>query len=339
MMEGTPAGRRLTVRIEIDGEELELAKPENFPPLDLFCAAMQLARASDEERSAEVYCRSPMKRVGRLVVKRGLRVPRTRLVETDSLFPDNVSHIAIMRPAELVVRYEVGEAFPDRRLEWAGVFLADKDREVERAFAESEPPAHDDWVPQNLQDRNAKRFVGAALREIKRVAREVAGSSEISISGAGVSPPLARISGLLGSALAGVGTGGAGQGSGGGNSSRGRSRQGRARALPATFKGLKADEGGPVAVFHTEVQQDPERTGVVLYGEAGVLVDGNSASSVRGLLTHPEIIQIRSLQSDLVSEGRELRIDGMDGIFEVLVRVPANCAATLDVRVVQEHAE
>jgi hypothetical protein len=335
MMEDTPASRRLTVHIEIDGQPMELPKPEDFPPLDLFCAAMRRVRAIQEERSAEVYCLNPRKKLGRLTVERGLRARRTRLVEEESLFPENCSHIAVMRPAELVVRYFEGEAFPDQRLEWAGVFLVDKDREVERAFAESEPPAHDDWVPENIQERNAKRYVNVALREIKRTAKEVAGVGERSLSGAAASPPLARVSGLLGSTLAGVGTGGAGKRTGTGTGSGGP-RPKRARALPATFVELRSDNGGAVAVFHTDVVQDTGRNGVVLRGEAGILVDGNSATPVRGLTDHPKIIGIRRLEGDLISEGSELRIDGSDGTFEVLVRVPANCAATLDVSVVEE---
>ncbi|CUJ83559.1 hypothetical protein RUE5091_00125 [Ruegeria denitrificans] len=338
MMEDTPAGRRLTVHVEIDGETIELPKPENFPPLDLFCGAMRRAREIEKEPSAEVFCMNPRKKLGRLIVERGLCAPRMRLVDEDSLLPANCSHIAVMRPAELVVRYFKGDAFPDQRLEWAGVFVSDTDKEVERAFAHSEPPAHDDWVPENLQERNAKRYVNVALREIKRMAKEVAAVGESGLSGAKASPPLARISGILGSALVGVNTGAARRTKKVNSVTRGGRPQ-RARALPATFIELRSDNGGAIAIFHTEVLQDAGRSGAVLRGVAGVLVDGNSTTFSSGLNDQPEVIKIRRLEGDMTSVGSELRIDGADGTFEVLVRVPKSCAATLDVSILEEDTK
>ena len=81
-----------------------------------------------------------------------------------------------MRPVELVVKYLEGAALPDERLEWGGVFIASSEDDVERAFADSEPPAHDDWVPDSLSVRSAKTFVNVALRELNSHAFEMGGS-------------------------------------------------------------------------------------------------------------------------------------------------------------------
>lgn len=49
-------------------------------------------------------------------------------------------HVALMRPAELVVRYLEGRPAPDEDREWAGVFRCSDEPDIETAFANSEPP-------------------------------------------------------------------------------------------------------------------------------------------------------------------------------------------------------
>ena len=78
-----------------------------------------------------------------------------------------------MRPVELIVKYLEGHPLPDERLEWAGVFVASGEDEVERAFAESEPPAHDDWKPNNLPKGRTKTYVNVALTRLKEAASEM----------------------------------------------------------------------------------------------------------------------------------------------------------------------
>ena len=83
--------------------------------------------------------------------------------------PSQSSHIALMRPAELVVNYLSGEHLPSEMIEYGGVFICDDD--VESAFAASEPPSHDEWIPDYLTGHD-KTFVNVALRRIRERLKE-----------------------------------------------------------------------------------------------------------------------------------------------------------------------
>src|SRR5262249_43374967 len=161
------------------------------PPLDLFCKAMRAARQADGNEVVAIASLRPQKHLGYLAIERGLRSARIPLVEEGSLFTAVSQHIALMRPIQLVVRYMKGSALPDENLEWAGVFLVDDDEEVERAFAFSEPPAHDDWVPGNLERGPPRTYVRVALGRLEAAAMAVgappAGIPETTMDG----PPLA----------------------------------------------------------------------------------------------------------------------------------------------------
>ena len=149
-MTDTPDSRRFRCRVVVEDEELSMPVPENVAPLDLFAKAMKAARAGSGNDLRTIASQRPARHLGNLAIERGLRSARHPLVTDHSLIPAASHHIALMRPVELVVKYLEGSPLPDERLEWAGVFLVSSDPEVERAFADAEPPAHDDWVPDNL---------------------------------------------------------------------------------------------------------------------------------------------------------------------------------------------
>lgn len=165
----TPREKKLSIRLEIEGRDVPLPTPETFPPLDLFASAIECCR---EGRDVEVIKSDKPKRdLGKLVIKRGHCANRSGpALDENSIIPQQTRHIALMRPVELVVKYVEGNPFADARFEWAGVFICSEDDEVESAFARSEPPTHDDWVPNNLSDRNAKIFVKGAMRRIESAA-------------------------------------------------------------------------------------------------------------------------------------------------------------------------
>jgi len=68
-----------------------------------------------------------------------------------------------MRNTELVIQYMEGQA-PETH-QYSGVFVTPKNMEIDEAFAESEPPAHDKWEPASL-DGDQKKIVGHALRSL-----------------------------------------------------------------------------------------------------------------------------------------------------------------------------
>src|SRR5205814_764634 len=74
--------------------------------------------------------------------------------------------------------------------------------DVEKAFALSEPPTHDDWVPETLEDRHHKTFVRVGLRRIKEAFAEFAAPVSVS-GGADTQQALGAFSEMLGDLLAG----------------------------------------------------------------------------------------------------------------------------------------
>lgn len=334
MMRDVPKNRRLVCRVEVEGAEVPVPTPEEFAPFDLFCKAMRAARSQSGNDVRPVESLRPAKLLGTLAIEKGLRSPRRQLVSAGSTIPSVIHHIALMRPVELVVKYLEGSPLPDERLEWAGVFLASSEDEVERAFAESEPPAHDDWIPDNLPGGHPKRYVTIALKRLRGIASEMGilapGRPANSASG----PPLARLAGRLGAILEDVGGDGAGRrrptsGGGGGAGPR------HARASRPVFDRLELGKSGRVAIFTTEVIQDRQRSGTRLSATVSIAIEGAGAGRVDGDITQPVVLSIKAADGDAASEASSLDLNGMEGRFELRVSVPDDCAVTVDAEVLK----
>jgi hypothetical protein len=329
MMRDAPSHKKFSCKVIVGEEELIVPDPEDFPPLDHFCVAMREARSGAGGDVRPISCSRPIKHLGNLAIRTGLHASRKRLV-ADSLFPPSSHHIALMRPVELVVRYMPGAPFADDRFEWAGVFLVDTDDEVERAFAEAEPPAHDDWVPAKMEKGHAKTFVNVALLRLQAAALEV-GATGSGRGGAGTDgPPLAKVAGLLGSALVGVTGDGAGVRRNG--KAPGAGRILRPTASRPVFVGLEIRDERVVARFATEVRQDSDRNGTALRVSAAIAVEG-AASKVDEHVAQPEILSIIAIETGVAHEYDTLDLHGAEGRFEVLVTVPKDSAVTLDAEV------
>ena len=335
MMRDTPADRRFTCRVDVDGSRLPIPRPEDFPPLDLFSKAMRAIRSGEGNDVRPIASKRPAKRLGTVAIERGLCTSRRPLVSDGSLVPATARHIALMRPIELVVKYLEGTPHPDERLEWAGVFVVSREREVERAFADSEPPAHDDWIPNNFPPRSReKSYVTIALKRLREVATDMAltATGQRGASEAGF--PLGRLAGRLGAVLEGVGGDGAAR--------RRRTRVGRgarparAKATRPIFERLEHIEEGPVAVFSTEVSQDGLRSGALLTARAAVVIDGARASTIAEDIRKPLVLSISSRSEDLSSRTRSLKLAGKEGMFEIRILVPEDCAVTVEADVLSE---
>lgn len=266
MTQTTPAVRRLKIRLEIEGQTVVVPAPEHFPPLDLFCQAMNMHRNGDEALQAIMSVR-PGKDLGRLAIAKGISAPRRSAA---GILPEQASHIALMRPVELVVKYLPGQPYPDRRYEWAGVFICSAEPEVEEAFAASEPPAHDDWLPKMLPDSWPKRWVNIALGRLKQEAANVVNPGG-TITAEGVHDmPVAELAVRMGRLLAGTASG----------RSREQGAQGQRRAgvrflSRPRFVGLRLNgDQRPVAVFEADLQNDGKDNGLVVRAEAVLSVEG-----------------------------------------------------------------
>lgn len=332
MMRSTHEIRRFSVRVEVNGTDLNVPSPEAIPPLNLFCEAMDRIRAGKIDRL--IQCQRPLQTLGHLAIVRGHRNIRYPLVRDNSLFPDRVHHVALMRPVELVVKYLEGPPCPDEDQEWAGVFRVIENEEVERAFAESEPPAHDDWCPASLINRRQRTFVNVALRELKtQTAGLVLPAPPQEPAPYGNELPLAGIAERLGQVLEGVTGDGAGP-------SPPPPRPG-ARPRPRSgvisrpeFTRLEEYAGRVVAVFQVELSTGTSSHQRMLEAIPAVLIDGKPEAVDPQLATITRVLGFRRPgEMRLLQTGPALDLARISGRVEILVEMPPDAAVTLQIRV------
>lgn len=151
--------KAMKIEVEEEGVPVPLPDPGRHPIYGLFASALLTARGRDVTRGAEEMKVQRTKVTGHLAFAQAVRRPGLEPVNDASdrperIFDGPVRHVALMRPSELIVRYV---EFPGMReeSEWAAVFLSSEDGKTLRAFASSEPPAHDDWVPDRLSGEEA----------------------------------------------------------------------------------------------------------------------------------------------------------------------------------------
>lgn len=207
---------RAPMRITIDcfGDDFSPPDPDSVPQLFGFAEALRQARMKNDEDSVRSI--SPKKLSGHLVIserKLGALIPDLRwkrVLGEEALIPEAMAHIALLRPAELVVRYEAGRVDEADGTEWAGVFRCSDEPEIEEAFALSEPPAHDDWEPSQRLTRTQKVIVNAALKRLRYEKQKRSGGYRPEPEGSTDGDSVASLSRRIGAALIGLGRGGAG---------------------------------------------------------------------------------------------------------------------------------
>lgn len=328
MVRSTPANRRLVVRVEIEGLTVDVPSPEDFPPLDLFAAAMELHRQGASGLKL-IQSQRPKAVLGLLAIQNGLRSDRHPFaLREGAKTPAQCSHIALMRPAELIVRYLEGEPYPDAAFEWAGVFICSAEREIEEAFALAEPPAHDDWIPDNLPKGRPKTFVRVALRDLMQYAKTFAVASLSQPGGSEKHISLAAVAARMGGLLDQVSVKGPGK-------PVRKARQGTPRSSQlsaSTFDRLELDQAGnAVAVFSAEVTNDGKDPYLVVVAEPHLIMEGSATDAEDlGDDYRVEVSEIRLLGPDVVcTNGARLKIGGRAGRLEVRTTVVPHAALGL----------
>lgn len=336
MTETTPFEKKLTVDLEIEGELVLLPKPENFPPLDLFASAM-LDHRKKSDQLLEIRSQRPACHLGNLSIRKGLRAERTGFTESESgLIPSHCSHIALMRPVELVVRYIEGEAFPDRRFEWAGVFICSDEDRVEHAFASAEPPAHDDWIPDNLPKSHAKTFVNVALSRLHEIARTHANPRGSAGTDGERGPSLARTATKMGQLLDSVSGKGPGRKNGVASAKTAKKKL-TAVSQPEFLRLELGQDGRPVAWFESTLTNDGSDPKLCLLAEPHLVADGGAT----GFDDLPDDYRVvaRSLEvvgTDCSVRGELLEVGVENGRVLVSVPMPEDAAVGLRLRLVGE---
>jgi len=300
-----------------------------FPPLSIFADSMKAAKGTSAKL---IECQRPIRSLGRLGLARGRCLPR-RALDTgreDPMIPLRCSHIALMRPAELVVRYHVGPALPSDLVEYGGVFVCNED--VEPDFAAAEPPAHDDWVPENLEG-HSRTFVRVALRRLTETVERYA--NPLPPDGAsGRQPSLAAI----GDALGGVLLGQRGARTGMVREPQppytrtGSSRQPRSILIsdpePISFSIVRKV---PCALFRVRFSGRGERPSV-FRARPYVVLEGGSTPDAAGLPS-PRVMGWLSSTGEQLSQTTELSIRVLaDFAAIVAVSIPGDYAVGVEVR-------
>jgi len=152
-------------------QPIDIPSPDKFPPLDLFVKAMGNLKSEGSGVSIfghviDIDSQRPKQHLGKLAMEKGLAKERTYADLEGAPIPsdERCHHIALMRQPELVVRYLPCQGLPTDSAEYAGVFITAKD--VDRVFADAEPPTHDDWVSANLEEKHSRTFVNVAFSRI-----------------------------------------------------------------------------------------------------------------------------------------------------------------------------
>jgi hypothetical protein len=329
MLHTTPEERRLHLEIEVDGEAFEIPRPEDCPPLDLFARAMNILRSGQGDA---VMCGKPIAMLGSLAISRGLRGDRLPIFGQGGLFPSHASHVALMRPAEMVVCYLKGDALPDERTEWGGVFVTSEAREVEEAFASSEPAAHDIWDPTGLPKGHARTYVSVAMRRLKEAADAVARPAAAPSATPAAEQSVAAVASRLGTFLAGVGEGGPSRGRGpGGPGGRGPRRQ---QVSSPVFTRLETWQGQRTALFTMTVSGQGALSALSL--TPMIAMDGGGAPAAGlDLGPVPQVVGVETDGGQAFEAGEAIDFGDFEGELTVRLTVPDNCAVGLRAELTQ----
>lgn len=329
MCASTPDYKRLTLEVYVEGEAIGVPCPEEFPPLDLYSQALASLKKNSDCESVTRY----KKPVGRLCFKKGLKCGRHELAMVDeSGVLQGSSHIALMRPVELIVRYLPGQPFADERFEWAGAFICSENDDVESAFADSEPPTHDDWVPENLHTGEPRALVKFVMQKLKSYANEYALPPSKIAASESSSPSLAATANKMGRFLSQVATRGPGR------QVRPSTRLGKAsriRIAPPEFVGLSiGEDGSKVATFKAELFNDGSRPDLGISVSPRLVADGAKASDKdvpHDLL--PQVLGTSLPQHSISGIGRFLAVGRLGGTLFIRTTVPTGTAVEVEIEV------
>ncbi|MFE2999153.1 hypothetical protein ACFXG4_29615 [Nocardia sp. NPDC059246] len=190
-------GPAMKFTVTCDGIEYPVPDPSGRHPLRLFVAAYQ-QMIGTSTRPIQAF--RPKRLLGRLgLVRRTIPPFYPSEAAAAAGINGQFHHVCLMRPAELVVTYWPGPKPPSELISYAGVFRADTS--MDKIYAAAEPPTHDAWNYQSLEDRDNRTFVKTTFTRLKEAAESVLAINRGDVSAvAGVSLGAAsdRFSPLIG---------------------------------------------------------------------------------------------------------------------------------------------
>jgi hypothetical protein len=353
----------IAFRVSCEGEAVAVPDPEDHPPLGIYVTALRALHAHDDGEEIDttvavqpIRMLRPNRQLGLLALTRDVHKSRRVLddgsdpdddVEESAPFAGNSHHVALMRRVELVVKYLPGPELPGAHVEWAGVFVNDVD--IDAAFADAEPPTHDDWQPGMVEDKRRRRLVNRALQNIGGAVRAAFGAATPSpISGTDHSAVV--IGNALGGLIAAVtgtsplkppapadgrdgngreGPTDVGNGKPDRDSVSSRATIGAMVTRPALFDGEPATE--------VEFRVDTHGSSSRVVGEAHAAIDGagQEREPPIGAATPSVIGWRRPSETGVSILGPELAVEADDNEpWVMVVANPAETAVAVDVRAV-----
>lgn len=298
----------MKIEVEQDGRAVPVESPLTHPHYSLFSSALLTARTRREALGAiSIVVGNSRVVTGHIAFETSQR-EHGRLTEGGSeLRPEDVleagvHHVALMRSSELVVRYLDFPGIGDGN-DWAGVFVCSDDEEVSAAFARSEPPAHDDWIPDRLVGPGATLV---RVTKLKRIPEAV-------YSRFGAMPDTSRVGESGGHSLAAAADNFAAQFLGGDGTAPGTAEGGgsgrppvraRIKLRPLQLDRLFAEGNRTVARFRTGLSGEGE-----LRVTASVMIDGLGQSDLPAEMELPQVKRWLTPDGKII-EGDQCSISG-----------------------------
>lgn len=321
------SGPAMHFAVRHDGCEVPVPDPETHPGLRQFVAALKSLESDGEN----ITYGAASRQIGKIRLLTAFDPPPALdPVARELGFTDGIRHCCLLRTPELVVEYRSGPPIPNEHVWYAGVFRTS--REMDKTFADAEPPTHDSWVPGQLDDAE-RSIVRTTLKKIDEKLRDHA-TPRPADHPASESDGLAGMSQFLGSLLAPARGDGAGPNGGGGGGGCGRTR-----ATPIRMVGQPRwveFEGRQVLAQAFDL--DTRRT-VTVETTLAVRVWGGTEKSteVPEGASQPETICWRKPDGTQLPAGRVGLSPADNGRWDVLIRVPPDTMIRARVREAREE--
>ena len=342
--------RPMSCNISVFEKKEAMPAPEGILPLSFLTNALREAR----NKRNPIYLSRPKKEIGHI----GTFVEPSEsnfysdsrfrdVLKDNALIPEKLSHFALLRPAELVVRY-ISRPLDNNQPQWGGVFICSDEDNIERGFAKSEPPTHDDWKPTASHDisKDQKKFIISALRQINRKAKELSGEQQTELGWDSNletnKNSISWLMGDIGSSILGRGIGGA-DGSKTSGNKKSKNKKTTKLTKPAYFK--TSFKNKKIVAEFKMILTGKEGQNVHIEFKSWILTEeGRVEFAPNGL--EPKIIQFKAGDFYDLNEDKLINfkknIDNQENIYivpfelkkdpieiEVCVEIPDNVVITL----------
>lgn len=332
---------RMRIEAGWNGRSEPVPDPRQVFPYSAFVPMLDAVRRSEVEDSEEgrLYCLRPKRLLGRFMVEKTIAAssPLAGWAEWESFdgILDRLHHVALLRRPEQVVTYQAGPPLPIDEVGYAGVFLASA--ELDRVYAGSEPPTHDSWNPEILNDKQAKTFVRTTFKRMREsladLVRTQRGGEVETKPGA----KLAQLAARMGEVLIGIGGDPSSEGPNGtGGGPGGKERRSRSRGSVRLRDGsrLEDSDGQLTRVFTFDVMHAKGRSFTRIQAEpmSALLGGGLEREPPAGAQT-VRVLGWKS-PSGIEWDGSAALDADEEGSWELRVNVPPDASIAMRLRVV-----